>query len=668
MNRSLQLMMTLMVGLCSGCGPEVSFSNGDLIIEVDNRMHWRVENADSRVGTFHEAFYPEGSLCVDDLTLADFKIQQAECDSTGYHLVGRCDRGDVSFEKHWSIRRLTSLPGMALVETFYVNRGRSVTLHSTDQMQMRIDVDSMVWSFQPSTSMMRRDWIQPVTRGFEQENFLGMNNTDYGGGIPMVDLWRKDGGMATGLVEPTLQPVSMPVKWMRTRNSASMSLHREYAWLPELKPGDTLRLDKSFVAVHRGDFYNPLHLFARYMKQYVGIRFADSEPEAFEPVWGAWGYKRDFTPEEVIATLPKVAELGFGWVDIDDGYQKCEGDWEPCERFPHGGRDMRRMADSIHAYGMKAKLWWAPLAADPDSEILKRHPEMLLLTNEGAYRFITWWNSFYLSPSNPTTREYSLALVDRFLREWNYDGLKLDGQHLNCCPEDYNRQNGLEHAIQAPKQLPLFYKSLFDHARSIKDYAVIELCPCGCAFNFFNMPYINQAVASDPMSSRQIRQRCKTYKAINQSLAFFADHVELSDKGCDFATQVGIGAVPGSKFTWSENPDPGQDFLLTPEKEELFRKWIGIYRQKMLSRGRYLNLYDIGWDTPECHVIEREGRMYYAFYAEEWSGAGITLRGLDPQRTYTVCEYADSQREYTVEGRNPVIRPRFRDSYLIEVY
>ena len=36
------------------------------------------------------------------------------------------------------------------------------------------------------------------SEGFRQENFLGMNATDYGGGTPVVDVWRRDVGLAVG--------------------------------------------------------------------------------------------------------------------------------------------------------------------------------------------------------------------------------------------------------------------------------------------------------------------------------------------------------------------------------------------------------------------------------------------------------------------------------------
>jgi hypothetical protein len=41
-------------------------------------------------------------------------------------------------------------------------------------------------------------WVVPLKPGFRQENFLGMNATDYGGGTPVVDVWRRDAGLAVG--------------------------------------------------------------------------------------------------------------------------------------------------------------------------------------------------------------------------------------------------------------------------------------------------------------------------------------------------------------------------------------------------------------------------------------------------------------------------------------
>ena len=127
----------------------------------------------------------------------------------------------------------------------------------------------------------------------------------------------------------------------------------------------------------------------------------------------------------------------------------------------------------------------------------------------------------------------------------------------------------------------------------------------------------------------------------------------------------------GTKFTWPEiNPYATENggSLLTQEKEELLRKWVPIYNEKMLSRGDYLPLYDFGFDKPEAHVIFKDGAMYYAFYAPIWNGKPIELRGLEPGRNYTVTEYAaDEPSSYVISGDAPIIRPKFKGNYLIEV-
>ena len=555
--------------------------------------------------------------------------------------------------KHQTTTPVDGHPGLVKIETFYVNHGNPITVRAYEMCRTEVEAnDSVVWSLQPSSTNGRLDWVLPVTEGFKKENYLGMNNSDYGGGIPMVDLWQKDGGVAIGLIEPVLRMISMPVEWKRYENKVSMALRYEFEWPVELNTGDTL------------------HTFSAVMQEEAGIELPAAEPEAFEPVWCAWGYERTFTINEVIGTLDKVAELGFKWVDVDDGFQIAEGDWETNKRFPGGDRDMRRMTDEIHRRGMYAKLWWAPLAADPGTKLLKEHPEMMLLTDEWTPEYISWWDSYYLSPVNPHTTEHTNMLLKRFLDTWNFDGLKIDGQHLNCCEPDYNEHSCLEYAAQSVELMPTYFKNVYEQSRAIHPHAVIQICPCGCAMNYYHLPYFNQAVASDPTSSKQVRMKRKAYAAMAPQMAYYGDHVELTDGGTDFASQIGTGAVIGSKFTYpKDNPNVKTSFLLTPEKEALIRHWMKIYKEKDLARGEYLNLYTWGYDYPEAHVIRQNNALYYAFYTDADSFKGtIELRGLEKGKTYTATTYAAAEpTSFQVDGNNPVIEADFTGNYLLEV-
>ena len=566
-----------------------------------------------------------------------------------------------------SVDTLADYPGLTLRSVSFVNAGtETVRVAAMETSPVSVSGPE-VWSLQPTSTAYRKDWVLPVEEGFYQRNFLGMNDPDYGGGIPMVCIWTPEQNLSVGLAEPVLQLVSMPVS--RKGDKTLAWIRKDYDTPVELAPGESLAACRQFVLESSGDFFNPLRTFAAYMRETYGFDAPVSPEEAYEAVWCAWGYERTFTPEEVIGTLPKVVELGFKWVDVDDGYQICEGDWQANDRV--GAEGMRRITEAIHDAGLKAKIWWAPMAADPESTLAREHPELLLVQKDGTHEDISWWDSWYLSPVNPATWAYTEDLVDMFLVDWGFDGFKLDGQHLNLSAPDYNPASGLDYPEQAPERHPEFFQHLYERAQADKPGSVVQICPCGCAVNFFYLPWMNQAVASDPTSSAQIRQKRKVYAALCPDLAFYADHVELSDGGLDFPSQIGVGGIIGTKFTWPKpNPDATENggSLLTPEKEALLRKWVPIYNEKMLSKGTYLNLYDYGFDKPEAHVIEKDDALYYAFYAPSWNGEPITLRGLCPDSQYTVTEYAaDEPKSYDLDGADPVIRPVFTGNYLIEV-
>lgn len=676
----LGLAGALLMASCSGS--KVEITNGDITLQFNGKMQSRVISNNEETERFHKEFISADALVAEELTIDTWKLKDVKRESTPegevVTLRGEYKNNGFGVEKVQTIKALNDFDGMLLIETTYTNTGKkSMRLKSAEQNKTLVDSKEVVWSFQPTSTSARANWILPVEDGFYQKNYLGMNNCDYGGGIPFVTLWRRDGGVSVGLVEPVLKTINMPIERIAGRGAAQMKLEREWEGRMEFAEGDALQMERSFIAVSTGDYFEPLQLFSNYMYAHEGITPSESEPEAFEPVWCAWGYERTFTIEEVVGTLDKVKEVGFKWVDVDDGFQIAEGDWETNSRIG-GDHRMRYLTKEIHKRGLKAKLWWAPIAADPGTRVLREHPEMKLLTDEWVPEYISWWDSFYLSPVNPHTTKYTTDLVKRFLGDWGFDGLKLDGQHMNLCEPDHNEHSGLEYPAEAQERMPEIFKAIYDTARSIKDFAVVQFCPCGCAINFFHTPYMNQAVASDPTSSAQIRMKRKAYAAINPKMAYYADHVELSDGAMDFATQLGIGGVLGSKFTWPKNNpnvkvnyldnDVLVDYLLTPEKEVIYKKWVGLYNDYMLSTGDYLNLYDLGFDVPEGHVIAKDGKMFYAFYAQEWNGEPVELRGLDASKSYKVTEYTtDEKHSYTIEGSNPYINPTFKLNYLIEV-
>jgi alpha-galactosidase len=631
-----------------------TLDDGMLRIEFDSGMRSRAWHARGDGSRSHIALTPwratEYLLLADGTELREFALEREERravqgphgDGTQLTLTGRSASG---IEKTLRIQMWRRYPGSAAYRVAYRNLSqRTLVLCGWRNADLVLlppakataaAGDPLFWSYCGSTHEDRRDWVQPVRAAFEQENFMGMTASDYGGGTPIVDVWRRDCGIAVGHLELSPRLLSLPVK--RVAGGVNLAIAGKLA--RALAPGEEFDTPETFIATHTGDYFATLDAYRRIMAE-RGLSSPRAPEAAYEGIWCAWGYERECTPKLIEDTLPKVRELGLSWAVIDDGWQTNVGDWKPHpDKFPRGASDMRQLVRAIRTQQLKPRLWFAPLATAPGSDLLHDHTDMLLLDKEGAPQLISWWNSFYLCPAYGETVAYTEALVRRFIGEWGFAGLKIDGQHLNAVAPCYNPVHRHARPEESVEKLQDLLHAMYTSALQIDPQVVMELCPCGTAYSFFNLAAMNQAPASDPESSWQVRHKGKTLKALmGPSAAFAGDHVELSDGGDDFASTVGVGAIVSTKFTWPQDPKPKDSFLLTAQKQALWRKWIALYNERLLPTGRYRGeLYDIGFDKPETHVVEKSGRLYYALYARAWSGP-VSFRGLAAGR-YRVRDY-----------------------------
>ena len=619
-------------------GTGATVGDAVLAIAFDRRLHTRLLVR----GEPLTPWQPSESLRLADGAVEDFAIighrELPVADArhgSGHQAIVSGRSGHL--EKEVALTFFDALPGFAVLQTRYRNLGDAPLQVAgwRNAAHELAEAPGGFWSFSGTTHTDRRDWVQPMAAGFDQRNTLAMDSSDYGGGTPVANIWRRDIGLAVGHVEPVVRPLDLPVR--KTAGGAHIAVESVQA--STLAPGQTLVTERTFLAVHTGDHFAPLLQYRQYM-QAEGLEAPRAPESAFAPVWCAWGYGRDFTIKQILDTLPKARELGFGWVVMDDGWQTNEGDWRiDTRKFPRGEADMRDFTAKIRAQGMHPRLWIAPLAADPGSDVLHDHPDMLLLDQDGGFQKVTWWNALTQCPAYQPTVDYYVALVKKVIGDWGFEGIKFDGQHLNAVAPCYNPAHKHAHPGDSVEGLATFWKAIHQAAHEANPQAVVELCPCGTAFDFHNLPATDQYPASDPTSSWQVRSKGKSMKALMGSLSSYAgDHVELSDGGDDFASTVGIGAIPSTKFTWPKDtehpsePLPPGGLVLNAEKEALWRKWVALYKQHMLPKGEYLGtLYDIGFDRPEAHAIAKDGAMYYAFYADQFKGK-VPLRGLGAGR------------------------------------
>ena len=267
----------------------------NLKLEFDKNMHSRVVARFDGKGIVLGPFSTSETLTVDGGELSDFALtgvkQETVNDSLGAGRQTTLTGASGAVQKTVVITTHEKFPRMAMLQVQYVNKG-TADLHVTGWTNNRYSIAAKegddaaaFWSYQGGSYQKRPDWVLPLKAGFKQENFLGMNSTDYGGGTPVVDVWRRDAGLGIGHLEMTAKLVSMPVA-MPDADHAELGL--SFRLDQTLKPGQSLDTFHSFAEVHQRDYFDTLRDYSQVM-QAQGVKFQPAPASAFEPIWCAWG-------------------------------------------------------------------------------------------------------------------------------------------------------------------------------------------------------------------------------------------------------------------------------------------------------------------------------------------------------------------------------------------
>ncbi len=500
------------------------------------------------------------------------------------------------------------------------------------------------WLLQGGSYRSRPDWILPVTDSLAYDNYMGKDEEsgNSGGGLPVLDVWNRDGGLFIGSIrtKPTL--ISLPA---RVDKAGYLHIGIEYKRNTPFT-GNAYKAVPTVIGVHRGDFYNGLSTYAAIMAD-RGLKMPETEPAdpVYDADWCGWGLGPDFTREQMIRTIPLLKKLDFKTVTVDDGWFESYGDFVlKSTIFPGGDSDAADFTATFHEKGFRVKLWFTPAVGG--ALLMKKHPGWFIRDQEGQMvtvdRFGVRRTAAFLCPALPEVRDYYREMVHLVLGKWGFDGFKMDFEIINAMEQCHAPAHGHASPEESFEEMPQLFRVIQEESVKIKPKAILEICPCGMFPSFYKMPYYNQSVSSDPVNRWQIRHRAKTIKALmGPRAAYYGDHVERFYSKHNFASMVGVGAIPGTKFVEIESDDGflGKKYpvYMDPERKKNFELWLRIYKENRLSSGEYLNLYDIAHDKPEAHVIRKDGTLYYAFYADEWNG-DIVFRGLG-DGDYEIVDY-----------------------------
>ena len=643
-----------------------------------------------------------------DVGNARISDAQGKLGKTGRHIEVRASTPSLALEETLVLDFYDDFPGLALVSGSFRNTGQmDVVLDAVQLQRHRLNATladasaahHQMWTFQGASLKWGKDEIFPMPSKFSQENPFGapVENKDdsgqVGGGIPVVAFWTRPVGEAIGHLETLPLVISIPVE---TTKDGTVDAAVRFPAQTTLKPGEIFSTPRTFVFVYAGDFYEPLSTWSNAVER-EGLAKPQNNDENYAVSWCGWGYEANVTPKQMTDTIPKLKELGIHWATLDDRWFNNYGDWQP-RTDTFGGDSIEEMVREFHTQGIKVQLWWLPLAAEDGkfkyedhkyvvSDVVKEHPDWLVLDEKGQPARMTR-NLATLCPALPEVRDYYKKLTERFIRDWNFDGHKLD--NIYAVPPCFNPKHHHKSPNDSVYAMGDVYKVIFETTRALKPDSITQSCPCGTPPSLAWLRYMDQAVTADPVGSVQVRRRVKMYKALlGPRAAIYGDHVELTrligantnhelDIGSDFASTLGTGGVLGTKFTWPDYGPQYKTVYLDDQKLDHWKKWIALYNEKMLSKGNFLDLYVYGYDLPEGYAIEKDGIFYYAFYAPEragkakagsvtpayWDGE-IELRGLSDKR-YRVRDYVNSKDYGTLSGPTAHLHVDFQNNLLLQ--
>ncbi len=598
-------------------------------------------------------------------------------------VIGRWAKGNVRLAKTVRVLLPSSFPDSAVFQTSYTNEGDGTQRIDAVYTQ-RLLLDRQLAeptaqsydfaSYQGGSYAWGKDYsLVRLRPGFNQSNFQGVGDISgeegEGGGMPFIDLWSPEMGVALAHLEKQPEWLSLPVT-VRTDGKVDAGILEkpdpELGQMQLLKPGESYRTVLNAVIFHHLDFFDALKTYGNLLRSRGVAIPSSSPPSAYEPYWKSWGFGLDFSRDQIFDALPTLRKIGISIANLDDGWFDHYGDWNVSRvqgKFPGGEKDIIAFVDRLHADGFKTNLWWYPLGVSVESELAKERPDLLVQARDGSYPKDSR-DLYQLCPAHEPALKHVEALLNRFLSRWGFDGVYLDTVGLGSIPPCFNERHRHSSPLDSFRSLPSVFERIYRVSHELNPDPWLEVCICAMPHSPYNMPYYHIAGASDPISRVQGRRRIKAEKAIRGGIFCVGDAYQVpldewdgSSVPEDFSLTLGTGAQMTTFYT-----------DLDSSQESTWKTGIERYRELGLASGEYVNLYDLAFDKPEIHVVRKGDDLFYGIFADVWPrNKPIELRGLDPDSMYQVLDYIQGAELGEISGTEPVIRKAFEKSLLLRV-
>ena len=457
----------------------VRIESGALRLDFDDRLWTRVvasfDGRETTLGPYRasESLTVAGKEVTDFAHVSDEERPIEDAFGRGRRLtiVGRADA--LGIEKTVTVDVRDAFPRLALVTARYRNVGRAelkVGGWTGNAHALSAGVPATkppFWSYQ--TRLLR----EPARLGASAQEGLHAGELP---GHERLRLRRRHAGRgrvaarrrARGRPPERRAEAGVPARGhAEARRKRTLAVPRDAA-SARSRPARAFDTLRTFVAVHRGDHFQALADYRRLMVA-PGHRPARSARQRLRADLVRLGLRPRVhrRPGGGHAARGQAPRLRAG-PTLDDGWQVAEGDWVPVpSQVPARRRRHEGARRRIHAAGPEgAALVGAARRGSRHAAPIAEHPDQLLLDGRGHSRARSPGGTrSTCAPRMRPVREDARAFCAKALAEWGFDGLKIDGQHLNGAPPCHNAGARITRAPEESVEgMPGFFKAICDAA------------------------------------------------------------------------------------------------------------------------------------------------------------------------------------------------------------
>jgi alpha-galactosidase len=653
----------------------IYFENTAIKLVIDETMKIKTSyyNGELTQSMVSEKSSPNDYLVVDGQEVNDFLINKSQLDEINNQfgpgkrlkLYGKTKvtNGELEIEiaKVLTIELYNSVPNAAVTYVDFTNMSENpIRIDKVVSVSYTVDrklLDPTQISYDFSLFQgCGVDWgldyaNLKIGPDYAATNFIGItiaHRDPPGGGIPVLDLWSKEMGMAIAHISDKPEFVNLPIQTLPD-GRVNYAIEEPYSQQYEdiiLAKDEKFSTQKCIVIVHSLDYFDALRTYATFLNLQGINTFKETPATVPNAYWKTWGYELDFKVKDIYAKVPEFKELGIEMIVLDDGWFSNYGDWEPSTekyKFPEGRKSLANFISNIHNEGLKVGIWWCPLSVEPHSEVAKENPDWFMHKSDGMPYIMKGPDSYFLCPDYEPVLKFWEDQIEKLYITFDLDFIYHDWANLIEVPPCYNPAHMHESPLSPYWNMAKQYQIMYDRAQSIKPGYAIEMCECGRPHDPYKMPYYNITNASDATTKAQVRQKLKVEKALNGSKVYFnPGYISPESKEdwgydpCEIDECVAMGGYFETYYT-----------ELTPEKKKEWLRWMEIYREEGIYKGEYMNLYDVANDAPEFHVTKKDDNMYY-FAPGPFKGE-TELRGLD-SNSYTIIDFSTNKTIASVKG------------------